>query len=249
MIDVLRSEWTKIRSVRSTMWTLGTAGVLMLALGVLGAVAVTGQSGAKEGLELVGTSLSGLSFASLALAALGVLVISGEYRTGAIRTTLTAVPWRLGLLTGKVVVFAAVAFVVSTAASFGAFFASQVIFAREGLSVALTEPGVFRAVVGAGLYLTASGLFGLALGALIRHTPGAIVTAIALIMVLPTMTVMLPDEWGRVVRDHFTSNAGIRITEVNPVGGLAPWTGFAVYLGWIAVTLVLAAVLLKKRDA
>ncbi|MEU7893577.1 ABC transporter permease subunit [Nonomuraea sp. NPDC049152] len=249
MIDVLRSEWTKIRSVRSTMWTLGTAGVLMLAFGALMAVVVSGQSGGMEGLEPAGMSLTGLPFASLALATLGVLVISGEYRSGAIRTTLAAVPNRLELLTAKVVVFAAVALVVSTVASFGAFFVSQAVFAREGLSVALTEPGVFRAVVGAGLYLTASGLFGLALGALIRHTPGAIVMVIALILVLPSQTAMLPGEWGPFVHEHFTSNAGMRITDVNPVGGLPPWQGFAVYLGWIAVTLVAAAVLLKKRDA
>ncbi|MGW5688956.1 ABC transporter permease subunit [Nonomuraea sp. NPDC003754] len=249
MIDVMRSEWTKMRSVRSTVWTLVMAGVLLLAAGFVTALAVSGYPNALEKIGLVDMSLLGLPFAALALASTGVMVISGEYRTGAIRTTLAAVPNRIRMLAAKVVVFAVVSMAVSTVAAFGAFFACQAVFAREGLSVALTEPGVFRAVVGAGLYLTASGLFGLALGALIRHTSGAMVAAISLILVLPSMVAMLPGTWGRFIRDHFTSNAGMQVTQVNPAVGLAPWTGFAVYLGWIAVTLLAATVLLNRRDA
>ncbi|WP_344857595.1 ABC transporter permease [Planomonospora alba] len=245
---MLRSEWTKLRSVRSTVWTLLAAVALMVGFGLLLAF-VSRDLGDEAGLtDATMISLSGSSFASLAVASLGVLVISGEYRTGMIRTTLLAVPGRLRMLTAKVAVFAVTAFAVALAASFAAFFAGQAVLGDKG--AALGDPGVLRAVVGAGLLITASGIFGLALGALIRHTPGAIVAMTALIFVLPQMTGMLPGEWGATVRKYFTTNAGDQIVRVEAVDGqLGPWAGFGVYCAWIAVTLVAAAVLLRRRDA
>ncbi|GAA3095824.1 ABC transporter permease [Streptosporangium carneum] len=248
MIDVMRSEWTKMRSVRSTVWTLGAAGGLMLVVGVLGSLAVVSMQGGSGSYDQVSVSLAGLPFGALALATLGVIVISGEYRTGAIRVTLAAVPDRLRFLAAKTVVFTVVALVVGTAASFAAFLAGQAVFAGEGAAASLADPEVLRAVFGGGLYLTASGLLGLACGALIRHTPGAIVTVIALIMVLPVLAAVLTGETGRRIQEYVTSNAGSQITKVHPTG-LAPWTGLAVYLLWVAVPFVVAAVLLRRRDA
>ncbi|GIH76331.1 ABC transporter permease subunit [Planobispora longispora] len=248
MTGVLRSEWTKIRSVRSTVWTLLVAVVLMVGFGLLIA-ASTANLGERSALtDSTMISLSGSAFASLAMATLGVLAVGGEYRTGMIRTTLLAVPGRLRMLAAKTAVVAAVAFSVSLAASFASFFAGQAVLGDK--AARLGDPGVLRAVVGAALLITATGVFGLALGALIRHIPGAIVAVIGLVFVLPQMTNLLPGEWGDTLQRYFTTNAGNQITYTRVAEGqLAPWTGFAVYCAWIAVTLAAAAVLLRRRDA
>ncbi|WP_283133184.1 ABC transporter permease subunit [Rhizohabitans arisaemae] len=248
---VLRSEWTKLRSVRSTMWTLIATAVTMLAFGILLPLAVANSSNpAESGLNGTDLSLTGLGLAALTIAALGVLTISGEYRTGSIRTSFLAVPGRVNMLAGKAVVFTVVSLVVTTAAAFLSFFAGQLVLDGTGLETTLGAPGVVRTVVGAGLYLTASGLLGLVLGALIRHTPGAIVSAIALILVLPQISALLPGQWGETVRTYLTSNAGqqIALLETRP-GMLEPWAGLGVYLLWIAVIGIVAAVLLHRRDA
>jgi ABC-2 type transport system permease protein len=247
MMDVIRSEWTKIRSVRSTVWTLACTGLLMVGFSILLTVSMvsSGQELPAAG-DATRVSLSGLLFAQLAICTFGVLVVSSEYRTGAIRTSFMAVPKRLRLLTAKTLVFTAVTLVVSLASSLAAF----VVGAQLVLgTTALGDPGTWQAVLGTALYLTAGGLFGLALGALIRHTPGAVVSAMALILVLPQMTSLLPGEWGRTVHHHFTANAGLQVAMPNPNNPLGPWSGFGVYLAWVAVTMVAAAVLLRRRDA
>lgn len=246
MIDILRSEWTKIRSVRSTVWALAVTAVLMLGFAaLLAATARNNAAGPLTFAQTIQLSLAGGLFASVAMATLGVLVISSEYRTGGIRTSLMAVPDRLRLLTAKVVVFSAIALVVSVAASAGAV----------GLGLAITAPAsveageIVRASLGSGLYLAACGLFGLGLGTIVRHTPGAIVSAMALMLVLPPLTNQLPGEWGRIVADHFTTNAGTLVVFGTENSSLGPWSGFGVYLAWIAVTLAAGAVLLRRRDA
>ncbi|WP_327088142.1 ABC transporter permease subunit [Nonomuraea sp. NBC_01738] len=253
MIDILRSEWTKIRSVRSTMWTLVSALVLMVVLGAVICLAVANNPAGNvpvQGDEGLGLSMMALPFASLAMATLGVLVISSEYRTGMIRTSLQAVPQRLTLLFGKVIVFTVVTLVFSLVTVFAAFFVGQAMLATVGLDTSIGGPEVLRALFGNALMLTASGLFGLALGSLIRHTPGAMVAAISLILVLPSLTSVLPGEWGRVVARYFTTNAGLQVTKtVVGEGALGPWPGFGVYLVWIAVVLVAGAFLLRRRDA
>ncbi|QFY05657.1 ABC transporter permease [Nonomuraea phyllanthi] len=246
MIDILRSEWTKIRSVRSTVWTLAVTALLMLGIGALiGAAAKGSTEEPIPGEQAVMLGLTGTMFASLSMATLGVLVISSEYRTGGIRTSLMAVPKRLRLLTGKIVVFTAVALVVCTVAS----------AASLAVALAITQPpsldmgAVVKAAVGGGLYLTACGLFGLGLGTLVRHTPGAIVTAIALMLVLPQLTSALPGQWGDTVSDYFTTNAGQQIVLPRADNPLGPWSGLGVYLAWVAAAMIAGAVLLRRRDA
>lgn len=246
MIDILRSEWTKIRSVRSTVWTLAATLVLMLGLSVLLSVSIKGMAdGPVPSDQAIMSGLFGTMFASLSMATLGALVISSEYRTGGIRTSLMAVPRRVSLLTGKIVVFTAVSLVVCTVASAGAI----------GIGVAITQPPsiemgeVARAAFGTGLYLTACGLFGLGLGTLIRHTPGALVSAIALILVLPTLASQLPGTWGETVAPYFTTNAGLLLVSGDDRGSLGPWSGFGVYLAWVAVAVIAGAVLMRRRDA
>ncbi|MEW1843836.1 ABC transporter permease subunit [Nonomuraea angiospora] len=246
MIDILRSEWTKIRSVRSTVWTLAVTALLMLGMATLISVAAKNSAdGPIDAPQAIMMGLVGTMFASLSMATLGVLVISSEYRTGGIRTSLMAVPKRMSLLIGKIVVFTAVSLVVTTVASAASLLVSLMVTQPPSL-----ETGeVTQAVLGGGLYLTACGLFGLGLGTLVRHTPGAIVSAIALMLVLPQVTTMLPGQWGKTVSDYFTTNAGSQI--VMPRGGssLGPWNGFGVYLAWVVIAMIAGAVLMQKRDA
>ncbi|WP_084517887.1 ABC transporter permease subunit [Microtetraspora niveoalba] len=246
MIDILRSEWTKIRSVRSTVWTLTVTAVLMLGFSaLLSAAANSTADGPIPGDQAIKSSLSGGMLASLSMATLGVLVISSEYRTGGIRTSLMAVPKRMSLLTGKIMAFVAVSMVVCAVAAAGAI----------GIGVAISRPPsiemgeVARASIGSGLYLTACGLFGLGLGTLIRHTPGAIVAVIALILVLPTVANQLPGAWGRTVAAYFTTNAGSLVVSGQGNDSLGPWSGFAVYLAWVAAAVISGAVLMRRRDA
>ncbi|MDP4500701.1 ABC transporter permease subunit [Nonomuraea turcica] len=246
MIDILRSEWTKIRSVRSTVWTLAVTVVLMAGLSALvTAASKNNPGGPVSGEDAIMMSLIGVMFAQLAMATLGALVISSEYRTGGIRTSLMAVPRRMSLLAGKIVIFAATSLVVSALASASAI----------GIGLAIIQPPavelgeVARAVLGATLYLTACGVFGLGLGTLIRHTPGALVSAIALILVLPTLATQLPGQWGKTVAEYFTTNAGMLIVSNQGNGALGPWSGFGVYLVWIVVAMISGAVLMQRRDA
>jgi ABC-type transport system involved in multi-copper enzyme maturation permease subunit len=246
MMDILRSEWTKIRSVRSTMGTLAVTALLTVGLGALLSFAsVSSANGPIPASDAIQSSLLGIMLASVSIATLGVLVISGEYRTGSIRTSFMAVPKRLRLLTGKIVVFTATALVVCTASAAAAVLVGFLIMHPAGVRTA----DVVQAIGGAGLYLTACGLFGLALGALVRHTPGAILSAVALILILPQLTQTLPGDWGRTVYNYFTTNAGIQVVQHTEGGPLGPWSGYGVYLAWIAVAMVAAAVLMRRRDA
>ncbi|MEV0613909.1 ABC transporter permease subunit [Nonomuraea sp. NPDC050404] len=247
MIDIFRSEWTKIRSVRSTVWTLAVTAVLMVGLsGLLAAAVKSNADGPIRIDQALAVSLAGVMLAQLSMATLGVLVISSEYRTGGIRTSLMAVPKRMRLLTGKLVVFTATSLVVCAIASAVAIGVGLLI--TQPPAITLTD--ALRAVLGATLYLTACGVFGLGLGTLIRHTPGAVVSAIALMLVLPQVANQLPGQWGQTVAEYFTTNAGMLLVSLSPQrGSLGPWSGFGVYLIWIAVATIMGAILLRRRDA
>jgi hypothetical protein len=252
---VMRSEWTKLFSVRSTGWTLLALVAATIGLGVLacwgtnhGWPQMSASDRAK--FDPVSTSMSGLALGQLAIAVLGVMVISAEYSTGGIRVSLTTVPRRMRLLTAKALVFTAVAFVVGIATSFGAFYAGQPWFSKRGIGASLGDPGVLRAVIGGGLYVAASGLFGLAMGCLLRRTAGAVTAAVALLLVVPPLMNLLPGAWGDAVVRYFTSNAGQQISYTHQNGNyLTPWVGFGVYCLWWIVPLAFGAWLMERRDA
>lgn len=255
IVNVIRSEWTKIWSVRSTMWTLLIGFLLTVGLSALicwGTEANYSQIRPEQRatLDPTSTSLAGLVFGQLALAVFGVLFISSEYSTGGIRTTLTAVPQRLRVLTAKAIVLAVVAVVVGMISSVVAFVVGQAFLSRVGIEAHLGDPGVLRAVVGGGLYLLASAMFGFALGALLRHSAAGISLAIALLLVVPPLTNLLPGDWGHWIEKYFTSNAGQQITSVVPSDdALGPWAGYAVFTLWWLVILVIAGALMARRDA
>jgi hypothetical protein len=253
--DVLLAEWTKLRSVRSTWWTLlatllGTVGI---GLGLCYAtVARWDQLSIQDRLQLDPTfkSLTGLLLAQVAVAVLGVLAITSEYASGMIRSTFAAVPGRRSVLAAKAVVLVVPVLIVSTAASVIAFLGGQAILATKGAGVSITDPGVLRAVVGGGLYLTLMALFALGLGAVCRRTAGAVAGFVGLVLVAPMIVGALPKPWGPDIAKYLPSQAGQALLNVHSAtNSLAPWTGFAVLCAWTATTLALAAWLVTHRDA
>jgi ABC-2 type transport system permease protein len=252
---VIRSEWTKFWSLRSTWWTLLIAFVVTIGFATLlawGASSNVNKMDAHDRatLDVTNLAMAGVAFGQLAFAVLGALVVASEYSTGGIKTTLVAVPNRLRVLLAKTLVLSLVAWVVGTAAAFVSFFVAMAFWSRHDLSVSLSDPGVLRAVFGAGLIALASGLLGLALGALIRHTAGSITTAVALLFVVPPLSGLLPGDWGRSISTHFTTNAGQRITEViHTPGQLHPWPGYLWMLAECLIPLLVGAWLMRRRDA
>ena len=253
---VLLSEWTKFRSLRSTVWTLLTAVVLSIGIGALFSAVSASQyhtfsAADKASFNPVSTSLNGMLFAQLAIGVLGVLLISGEYSTGMIRSSLTAVPRRLPVLWAKLGVFAGVVFSVILVTSFVSFFLGQALLNSHHLGVSIAAPDALRDVIGAALYATVAGMIGMALGGLLRNTAAGISTFVAVFFVIPPLTDLLPSSWTSHFVQYLPSNAG----EVVFGGGrglahpLAPWTGFGLLCAYAAVMIGLAAWRLRRADA
>jgi ABC-2 type transport system permease protein len=253
--DALRSEWTKLRSVRSTFWALAATVVLGIGLGaVISAVAADGYAKSSASSKLswdpTGVSTSGMAVASLAIAVLGVLCISSEYSSGMIRTSLIAVPKRGRVLAAKSLVFAAVTFVVGEATSFAAFFAGQALISGHAPHAALGEPGVARAVAGTGLLLAALAVLSVAAGTLLRHPAAAIAAMIAVLFVLPAIAQALPDSWRNPVTEFWPTQAGGQLTSVyHSAHTLQPWPGFGVMCLFTAIVYAIAWTALDRRDA
>jgi ABC-type transport system involved in multi-copper enzyme maturation permease subunit len=200
--------------------------------------------------DAAGASMSGIYLSQLAVATLGVLVMTGEYSTGMIRATLTAVPRRLPVLAAKVIVFGAVTLVVLGIATLVAFLGGQRLLASVHGGASLGDPGVGRAVLGAILFLAVIGILGVGLGGLVRNTAGSLAILFGLLFVLPIVAAVLPGVWGERVSRYLPSNAGMAvIARHHDPGTLAPWTGFALFCGYVAAVVVAAGLLLRSRDA
>jgi ABC-2 type transport system permease protein len=253
-LRVILSEWTKLRSVRSTSWSLFAATVLTIGFPILASAVISAHWGQRSPGErahfnAIDPALVGSQIAQLAIGVLGVLVISAEYSTGMIRASFTAVPKRLPVLWAKAVVFAAVTFALMLPAVLIAFFASQAILARHHVNLHFSDPHVARAVIGAALYLTVIAVFALGLGAIIRNTAGGIAAFAAILFVIPPLMNVLPTSWNNAASPYLPGNAGRAILAVRPdSSSLAPWTGFGVFCAYAAGALVVAAILLVRRD-
>jgi hypothetical protein len=253
---VLHSEWTKFRSVRSTIWTLLTALVLMIGIGALFSAVTASQYHTfsladRASFDPVSVSLAGTTFAVIAFGVLGVLTMSGEYSTGMIRSSLTVVPRRLPVLWAKLGVFAAVVLVASLAASFIAFWLGQALLSDHQLGVSITSAGALRSVVGAALYITVSGLIGVTLGALFRNTAAGIATFTGVFFVLPPLTSLLPSSVSGHLTQYLPPNAGSAIFggAHDVSNALSPWTGFALLCGYAVILIAAAAWRLRRSDA
>ena len=251
---VIASEWTKLRTLRSSQWSLLGAVLFMAGLGILvAALQVTHWSQLdphdRTAYDPVGTALIGALVAQLAVGVLGVLVVTGEYATGMIRATFAAVPKRLPVLWAKALVFMVVTAVLMTLCVLVSFFVTQPILSAKHVDISFSSPGVARAVFGAALYLTVVALLGVSLGALVRNTAGGIGSLAGVMFVLPGVAAILPHSWGDTIDPYLPSSAGGQIMAWHPdPSGLAPWTGFALFLAYTLVTLVAAALLLVRRD-
>jgi ABC-2 type transport system permease protein len=247
---VLLSEWTKFRSLRSTVWSLFAAVVLMLGLGA-GLSAITAGQPRSLGADPTSISLIGTFIAQLAIGALGALLITGEYGTGMIRASLTAVPKRLPMLWGKLAVFSTAVFLTMLTAGLAAFLVGQAILSGHLPTASLSSPGALRSVVGAALYLTVAGVTATALGALLRNTAAAITTFVAVFFVVPPMTNLLPRRWTDHFQQYLPSNAGSALFDgtIGVAHPLTPWTGIAVMSAYALMLVGFAAWRLRHADA
>src|ERR1019366_5015583 len=198
-------------------------------------------------------SLFGLYFGQLVIAVLGAVTITSEYATDMIRTSLTAMPRRGTMFAAKAVVFAAVALVTGLICSFGAFFTGQALMSGQHINATLGQPHVLRAVVGGALFLAACGMLAYGIGAILRHTAGAITASIVLLFVVSILVNALPGSWQDHVDKWVPAIAGSQIWAVKASGGnppmFAPWTGFAVFCGYAAIAMIAGLILSRRRDA
>jgi ABC-2 type transport system permease protein len=250
---VLKSEFRKLATVRSTYWALFAVVVSNIAVAVLLAIFLPGHMSAhqKTTIDSVRVSLGGLHLSQVAAGVLGVLVITSEYGTGMIRATLAAVPQRRLLLTAKTAVFAATALIIGIASCFAAYYAFQVFLpAGDPLRTSLSDPGVLRAVTGAGLYLTVLGLLGLGLGAVLRSSAGAVAALLGLLFVPTLLASLLPQSWQDSIGGYLPMNAGEAIITIHHEAHmLQPWPGLGVFCLYAAAALAAGFVLITRRDA
>jgi ABC-type transport system involved in multi-copper enzyme maturation permease subunit len=252
---VMRSEWTKLRSVRSTVWSLIATFAITVGLSAVFSWAYTNRYdnlSLRERLTFDPTaqSLRGLFLAQLAIGVLGVLVISSEYTSGLIRTTLTAVPQRRTVLAAKTLVFGAVSLVVGMLSVFAAFLLGQAILNGKNIGVSLGDPHVLRAVLGAGTYLSIVGLLGLGIATILRRTAGAIATLVALVLVFPLLAQALPSPWNHDIAKYLPSQLGEALFSVRPDPNLlSPPTALAVAALWLIAIYTIATILITRRDA
>jgi ABC-2 type transport system permease protein len=258
-IGLLRAEWTKIRSVQSTLWSMLAFVVIAIGFSSLIALVINntwnnpGSHSGHARLLADPTAVifgAGLGLGQLAICVLGVLLISSEYSTGAIRSSLLAVPHRVSMLLAKAAVWAALDLVISAITVFVTFFITTAIL-HDHVPISFSEPGVTRAVLGAILYLVVLGLFALSIGGLIRHTAGAISVVIALVIVVPPLVSLIPGTIANHVHGYLPTVAGVLVAQTSQQSGdvLSGWQGFGVFCIWTAVLMTACGWLLVKRDA
>jgi len=254
-LRVARSEWTKLRSLRSTLWSMFAGVLLTILLPVLFAALTSSHWGSMSPHERadrhpLDIALAGVNVSQLAIAVLGVLVITGEYSTGMIRASFTAVPKRLPVLWAKTAVFAVVAFLLMLPPVLIAFFASQAILSRHHiLQISFSHSGVARSVIGGAVYLMLVGIFALGIGAIVRNTAGAIATFAGIFFVIPPLMNILPTSWNNAISPYLPSEAGRQIFSLtHGAHSLAPWPGGALFVGYCVLVVAIAAVLLVRRD-
>jgi len=254
---LLRAEWTKIRSVRSTLWSLLAFVIVAVGFSVLIAAVISHDWNApgNDHVRLLTDPTAviygaGFGLGQLAICVLGVMVITTEYTTGAIRASLLAVPKRIPMLAAKAVVWVVLDLVVSAITVFAVFFLSTAIL-RTHVNVTLGQPGVLRATLGGILYLVVLGLFALAIGGLIRHTAAAILIVIGVVIVVPPLVGLIPGTIANHVHGYLPTIAGQLVAQTiqQPGDVLSPWQGFGVFSAWTVVLLVACGWLLVRRDA
>ncbi|MFD5315764.1 ABC transporter permease [Streptomyces sp. NPDC127098] len=252
---VLRSEWAKLWSLRSTWITLTLGLSFLLAFGLIAAWQF--ESGGLndldddfEGATAVDLALFGVPFAQLALGVLGVLVTAGEYSTGMIRSTLVAVPRRLPVLWSKAALYGLVGLLVGTVGAFVAFLVGGGILSGTSVAQSLSDAGVARSLLGAGLYLGLIGVISTGLGALLRSVAGGISVLVGVLILAPGLVQLLPGSWRDNISPYLPSTAGESMFALtHDASTLSPGAGLAVFLAWTVLVLAGAAYRLVRSDA
>lgn len=260
---LLVSEWIKLTTVRSTVWSLAILVLISLGLGLLIATFLeAGDAGATGGPGGPGSpadaatdwaltsATAGMAMASLVAAILGALNITSEYSTGMIRSSLAAVPKRLPVLFAKAVVLALVTFGVGLITLFGTYLIVTPILEGKGFEAHLDDPQTVIALIGGAAYLAIVAVFSLGLGTIIRSGAGAIAAAVGVLLILPPLFMLVPLKWLQDLAPYLLSSAGGQMHTIpNGSTDVEGWVAVIVSVAWAVVTLVIAAVLLKRRDA
>ena len=254
-LRVAVSEWTKLHSLRSTRWSLFAAVLLTIGFPILFAALTSSHWGSMSPNERadrhpLDIALAGVNVSQLAVAVLGVLVITGEYSTGMIRASFTAVPKRLPVLWAKTAVFSLVVFALMLPSVLIAFLSSQAILeGHDILQISFSHPGVARSVIGGAVYLVLVGIFALGLGAIVRNTAGGIATFAGIFFVIPPLMNILPSSWNNAISEYLPSEAGRQIFSLDHASHrLTAGPGGALFAGYCALVVAIAAVLLVRRD-
>ncbi|WEO77100.1 ABC transporter permease [Cryobacterium sp. SO2] len=254
---ILRGEWIKLRSLRSTAWTVVIIVVVQLAFAILMALTMTEPADgtatrdAATNVAVISATL-GLVAAQLAIAVQGVLLTGGEYSTGQIRSTLTAVPTRLPVLWAKAIVFFVLTFTVGFAAILIAYLAALPILSGVGIRPDAGDPTLWLRMAGGALYLALTGVIAMAIGAITRSVPGGLAATLGLILVLPSVLQLIPAEWATDLMSWLPGVAGQELffwgnsVLASP---FEPWQALLVMLGAVGVVVAGAAVQLVRRDA
>ena len=251
----LRSEWIKLRTVRSTIWSYATVIGISLGLAALmsASIDLAGREipAVEQATFLAQPATFGVFFGQLVVAVLGVLAISGEYSTGMIRSSITAVPRRLPVLAAKAVVLFVCTFVVGLISTIGSYLVAAMFLAGKGVTASLADPDLLLPLLGGALYLALVAVFALGVGAMLRSSAGGIAASLGILLLLPIVLSMIPAQWLADLLPYLISNAGLASFGLNGFtsASFETWQNILIVVGWVAVSLAGAAVLLKRRDA
>jgi ABC-2 type transport system permease protein len=250
-VDVVASEWIKLRSLRSTTVTSGLTILLAIGIGIL----ISFFAKPTFYGDAATASMGGLALGQLVVEILGVLAVTSEYASGTIQVSLMAVPRRTRYLLAKLLVITVVCFLLGEAVAFGSFGIGQAILhARSGHweSASFSEPQVLRAVIGAGLYLTLLGMVGAGLGFLLRSSAAGIVVSVAVVFVVPIILAIIDGVAHTHVGKYWPTEAGSQIFTINQGPDntvMAPWNGFGVMVAFTVVLVLAGWFVLNRRDA
>jgi len=254
----LHAEWTKLRTVAGPLWLLLGMIAATMALSA-GAISVVTCRSAGCGADLTRLSLMGVELGQALAVILAVLIISGEYSSGMIRTTLTAIPHRTTVLAAKAITLSAVVAVAGTTAVLGSLLAGRLILPRHGFTAARGHPALsladgptLRASAGSILYQILIALLSVGIAAIVRDSATSIGVILGLLYLLPVLSQVIGNPHGqRLLQQLGPMSAGLAIQATTDLRNLpiGPWAGLGVTAGWAAAALLAGGLLLRMRDA